>query len=138
MRLSCLESLHWLRAEYLLSNVLGMTAPLTNVVPEDTFGIHFAIILNMPLVIPKWAMVAFASVALISPNSKLQVCCRRGHDSHGPGGKHVTHAGHQCKGPADCVRFRCLPAAGCRSLIILIEGSTESLYLHLCVDPAAI
>ena len=38
------------RVEYLLSNILGMTAPLTNVVPEGSFGVHFAIIMNMPLV----------------------------------------------------------------------------------------
>jgi len=37
--------------EYLLSNVLGMSSPLTSVVPEDTFGIHFAIIMNMYAVI---------------------------------------------------------------------------------------
>jgi len=37
--------------EYLLSNVLGMTAPLTNVVPQDTFGVHFAIVMNMYAVV---------------------------------------------------------------------------------------
>lgn len=37
--------------EYLLSNILGMTAPLTNVVPEGSFGVHFAIIMNMYAVV---------------------------------------------------------------------------------------
>lgn len=38
-----------LRVEYLLSNVLGMTQPLTNIVPTNDAGIHFAIIVNMRL-----------------------------------------------------------------------------------------
>lgn len=43
-----------LRVEYLLSNVLGMTQPLTDIVPTNDAGIHFAIIVNMCLVVVGW------------------------------------------------------------------------------------
>jgi hypothetical protein len=40
--------------EYLLSNVLGMTQPLTDIVPTNDAGIHLAIIVNMCLVVVGW------------------------------------------------------------------------------------
>ncbi|CAE7749684.1 unnamed protein product, partial [Symbiodinium pilosum] len=58
--------------EYVLSNVLGMTAPLTSVVPEGSFGIHFAIILNMYAVV----MVTTA-MGLVANMSLMQAITER-------------------------------------------------------------
>ncbi|CAJ1371633.1 unnamed protein product [Effrenium voratum] len=56
-----------LGVEYLLSNVLGMTAPLTSIVPEGRFGIHFAIVMNMYAVIMvTTAMGLIANMSLMA------------------------------------------------------------------------
>ena len=85
------SGVHGPRVEYLLSNVLGMTAPLTNVVPQDTFGVHFAIVMNMPLGNHR-ARLPFRGVQ--HSFGTAQVCRRHDHDCHGSGGEHVAHASH--------------------------------------------
>lgn len=53
--------------EYLLSNVLGMTQPLTDIVPSNDAGIHFAIIINMyAVILVTTAMGLVANMSLMT------------------------------------------------------------------------
>lgn len=53
--------------EYLLSNVLGMTQPLTDIVPTNDAGIHFAIIVNMyAVILVTTAMGLVANMSLMT------------------------------------------------------------------------
>eukprot|EP00435_Cladocopium_sp_Y103_P070739 s295_g35.t3 len=57
--------------EYLLSNVLGMTQPLTDIVPTNDGGIHFAIIVNMyAVILVTTAMGLVANMSLMTAMAK--------------------------------------------------------------------